>query len=106
MQFNVEAEHGATTAATVEVVSFARTDGLQMEQLEIINRDGADEIYFVISSADDDPTNPTAKGDDTRVIPAVRGQSYKVNLAGKMTSVRVEMISTLAVEYSVIAELQ
>lgn len=106
MQFNVEASHGTTTATVVEVVSLARTDSLALEQVEVINVDGADELYFVVSSADDDPTNPTVEGDDTRMLPAVRGASYKISLGGTTKSIRVEMISTLAVAYSVIAELQ
>ena len=105
MQYIVDSEYDTLVATVVSTVTFSRTDSHSFEQLEVINVDGASEIYFIIADGLDNPTNPTVAGDDTRVIPAVRGQSYKMPLRGGSKAVTVELISAGTPAFGVIAEL-
>lgn len=55
--------HATLTADTVDDVTFSRA-----REIEVVNVDGADAIYFTT-----DGTDPTVAGDDTHVVPGTIG---------------------------------
>lgn len=57
-------QHATLTANTVTTVDL----GLNFGRVEVLNRDGAAEVYFTTSTAD-----PTVAGANTHVLPAVIG---------------------------------
>lgn len=90
-------KHGTLTADTVATVTLD-TDALR---IEVVNRDGADEIYFLV---DPGSTNPTVHGDDCEVLPAViTAQTCRSRASGVSV---VKMISSGTPKYTVRAVQQ
>jgi hypothetical protein len=58
------AKHATLTANTVDTVTLP----VEATLVEVLNRDGAAEIYFTV-----DGSVPTVGGDDTQVLPASVG---------------------------------
>lgn len=102
-QAAVDSVHGTLVASTVTTVNIDSGPNSSVESIEVVNVDGADEIYFVLGGGNAPPSDPTVGGADTRVIPAVTGQSYLIPLrtARKFS---VKLISAGTPTYSVIAE--
>lgn len=59
-----ESEHLTLVANTVAEVDLPTNAG----RVEVLNRDGADEVYFTVNGA-----APTVGGNDTHVLPATVG---------------------------------
>jgi hypothetical protein len=89
----VQARHGTLVAATVTTVTLG-TAKADSEQVEVLNRDGAAEIYFTV-----DGTTPTVAGDDTEMLPASIG-SVRV-IASTSGQAVVKLISSGTPKYTV-----
>jgi hypothetical protein len=91
-------KHGTLVASTVATVTLDLVDSgrivSRQKRVEVINRDGAAEIYFTV-----DGTTPTVAGDDCFVLPAAMG-SLEVG-APKGTPTVVKLISSGTPTYSV-----
>jgi Domain of unknown function (DUF4082) len=85
--------HGLLAAATVETVILDVDYG----RVEVVNRDGAGEIYFAVDPDED----PTVGGDDTHVLPAAISR-LTVNAAKAAgTPTVVKLISAGGPKYTV-----
>lgn len=93
----VLASHATLTASTVDTITFAA----DLEQIEVLNRDGAAEIYFKVGSKPEPPADPTVGGADCYSIPAAIG-SAKVSVQASGVTV-VKLISSGTPKYSVTA---
>ena len=82
--------HGTTAAG---VVSEVILDG-DYQAIEVLNRDGAGEIFFTVDGAE-----PEVEGDDTHVLPAQIGALQVRSQASGTTAVR--LISAGAVKFTV-----
>lgn len=89
---DVRIKHAQLTADTADTVIL---DG-DYRQVEVINRDGAEEIFFTV-----DGPAPTVAGDDTHILPAaLSGVTVPAGAAnGEPTIVR--LISTGTPTYTV-----
>jgi hypothetical protein len=87
---DVTATSFSLAAATVDRVTFEGN----YERVEVLNRDGADEVYFTVDGAD-----PTVAGDGTHVLPAQIG-AVVVPSPGRRSTV-VRLISAGTPTYSV-----
>lgn len=86
--------HGTLTASQVTTVEF---DG-DFRQVDVLNRDGADEIWFNVDEDDD----PTAEGDDVNVLPASVSVQTVASRASGRTVVKM-LAPTSDTKYTVIA---
>lgn len=86
-------KHATLTPDTVDTVTFT-TD---LSYVEIINRDGAGELFVLIDSGADDPT---VEGDGTIAIPAAVGAGV-VELSRARGETQVKLVSAAGVAYSV-----
>lgn len=86
-------KHATLTPDTVDTVTFT-TD---LSYVEIVNRNGAGELFVLIDS---DTTDPTVEGDGTIAIPAALGAGV-VELSRARGETQVKLISSAAVTYSV-----
>jgi hypothetical protein len=85
-------KHATLVAATMDTVTL---DG-DYKHVEVVNRDGVNEIYFTIDGAD-----PTVAGDNTHVLPAQIGR-ITVNAAAEPgTPTVVKLISAGTPKYTV-----
>lgn len=82
--------HLTLTAATVDQVTLPGNYG----RVEVLNRDGSDEIYFTVDGA-----TPTVGGDGTHVLPAQIG-AVVVPSSGRGATV-VRLISAGTPAYSI-----
>lgn len=82
--------HRTLVASTVDRLTF----GSNFVQVEVVNRDGAAEIYFTV-----DGTDPTVGGTNTHVLPAAIGAV--VVAASKRATTVVRLISSGTPAYSV-----
>lgn len=90
----VKSVHGTLVADTVTTISDIGTGIADVEQVDVLNRDGTAEIYFTV-----DGTDPTVEGDNTEVLPAAIGAlSVPVETTAKPT---VKLISSGTPKYSV-----
>lgn len=87
---NERGVHKTLVASTVDTVTFSR----DCDRVEIINRDGAAELYFTT-----DGTTPTALGNNTLMLPAAIG-SYTTTAVGGLSVVK--LISSGTPAYSVL----
>lgn len=87
---DVRSKHAQLAASTVDTVTL---DG-DYDQVEVVNRDGAAEIYFTV-----DGPPPTVAGDGTQVLPA--SISGVVVAAHADSDTVVRLISPGAPSYSV-----
>lgn len=85
-----KATHQVLVAATVDVVNLA----VQVDEIEVVNRDGAAEIYFTV-----DGSAPTVGGANCFVLPAGVG-SATVGVSASGNTV-VKLISSGTPAYSV-----
>lgn len=76
------AKHATLSTTTVDTVTI--TAGAS--QVEVINRDTADYLYITYGV---DPTDPTAAGDDTIVVPP--GNAVTIDANGR-TNFKVKII--------------
>lgn len=93
---SARAVHKTTTAATVDTITLTAD---RRKSLELLNRDGASEIYATVGTTDNAPAAPTVGGDDTYVLPATIC-SLPLPLPSS-DDVVVKVISTLATAYTV-----
>jgi len=100
----VDSSHGTLVASTVTTVNLDAGAGNILESIEVVNVDGNDEIYFVVNDAANPPSDPTVAVADSRVVPAVRGQSYLFVPGGTMRKATVKLISAGTPAYSVVGE--
>ncbi len=91
--------HGTLVADTVTSVTLPDRS---ISVVEVTNRDGAAEIYFLVQAADKTPVNPEVEGDDCELLPASMN-SLEVNAPDPSPAV-VRMISSGTPTYSVRAE--
>lgn len=93
-------QHGTLVANTVTTVTVDRVPGtdpssLADNQLEVINRDGAAEIFYTL----DGVTAPTVGGSDCEILPAaINGQFHSRQNLG---STVVKLISSGTPKYTV-----
>ena len=87
---NERGVHKTLVAATVDTVNFSK----DCDRVEVINRDGAGELYFTTDS-----TAPTVGGNNTLMLPAAIG-SYVTTAVGGLSVVR--LISSGTPGYSVL----
>lgn len=87
-----DAVHGATGANVETVVTLDGDYGV----VEIINRDGADDLFYVVDGA----AEIAVGGRGTGVIPRGGGWVVTRSRSGGTTTVRLR--STVAVQYSVL----
>lgn len=87
-----ERAHATLVASTVDTVTLTNT---QIDEVEILNRDGSAEIYFTV-----DGTAPTVGGNNTNVLPAAVG-SVVVGVRRAAGGVVVKLISAGTPAYSV-----
>lgn len=73
-------EHGTLVADTVTTVTLDS----DAQEVEVLNRDGAAEIYFTVDGAD-----PTVEGDDCQVLPAAIGAVQVRAPGGGVTDVKL-----------------
>ena len=88
----VHIKHATLTAGTADTVTL---DG-DYTSVEIINRDGAAEIYVTV----DTNVTPTVGGDNCDVLPAVIG-ALTLDASGYGTPTVVQLISAGAPAYTV-----
>jgi hypothetical protein len=86
-------KHATLTPDTVDTVTFT-TD---LSYVEVINRNGAGELFVLIDS---DSTDPAVEGDGTIAIPAALGAGI-VELSRARGETQVKLVSAEAVAYSV-----
>lgn len=87
--------HGTVSGTTVMVDL-----GGNYRNVEVLNRDGADELWIQIDPSDD--SNLSAQADDLEVIPAAIGS---LNLTSRASgSTRVKLYAATATKYSIKAE--
>ncbi len=91
--------HGTLVADTVTSVTLPDRS---LSVVEVTNRDGAAEIYFIVQDANDDPAEPEVEGDDCELLPASMN-SLEVNAPDPSPAV-VRLISAGTPAYSVRAE--
>lgn len=84
--------HQTLAAATVDTVTFAA----DFQRIEILNRDTAADIYFVVGFSA--PT-PVVLADGTFVVQA--GQSMQVDASDSHAGTTVKLISAGAAAYSI-----
>lgn len=89
----MESRHGTLSAGTVATVTFTTNHSV----VEVINRDGAADIFFVVDSS----ATPTVGGNNTWVLPATKC-SLEVT-APSEGGTTVKLISSGTPTYSVIA---
>jgi hypothetical protein len=82
--------HKTLVASTVDTVTFSK----DCDRVEIVNRDGAAELYFTT-----DGTSPTVGGNNALVLPAAMG-SYVTTAVGGLSVVK--LISSGTPAYSVL----
>lgn len=82
--------HRTLTPATVDTVTFGEDYGV----VEVLNRNGAGELYFTVDGA-----APVVAGNSTHVLPAAI--SAMTVVAGGTSNTVVRLISAAAVAYSV-----
>lgn len=85
-----EIEHGTLVANTLATVTLDR----DFAKVEVLNRDGAAEIFFTVDGA-----APTVEGDDCQVLPAAIGALEL--LARETGQTIVRLISSGTPKYSV-----
>ncbi len=80
----VWAKHAQLSAGVVDTVTL----DADYSRVEVVNRNGAAEIYFTVSV---DGANPTVGGDNTHVlVAAINGMTVNANAAtGNPTTVRL-----------------
>lgn len=88
----MESRHGTLSASTLRTFTFTSNYSV----VEVINRDGAADIFFKIDS----DTDPTVEGNDTYVLPASRC-SLELTSQAK-TNTTVKLISSGTPKFSVI----
>ena len=90
----VSDKHAQLAASTVDTVTLDR----DYPEVEVVNRDGAAEIYFTV-----DGSNPTVAGDNTEYLPATSGASVRVSAGAFVTGTPtvVKLISSGTPKYSV-----
>lgn len=91
--------HGTLVADTVTTVTL---DSKNYGSVEVTNRSGDSEIYFIALSAADANDNPSVEGDDCEVLPAAVG-ALVVN-APNPAPVTIKLISDGTPAYSIRAE--
>lgn len=90
--------HQTTVADTVDTVTL----GGDFRQVEVVNRDGADALYFTVDELGGPSSDgvPTVAGNNTYVVPASKGAALKVTSYKRGTTV-VKLISAVATAYTV-----
>ncbi len=88
--------HGVLTANAVTAIQLPLA---RYDSVEIINRDGAAEIYYAVSTAKKPVADPAVYGNDVDVLPAVMN-AVLVN-APDGTQITVKMISSGAPAYTI-----
>ncbi len=91
--------HGTLVANTVTTVVLPERS---FSLVEIVNRDGDDEIFFLVLSPRDASTDPTVAGNDCEVLPASMN-AMEVN-APDPAPATVKLISAGTPKYSIRAE--
>jgi len=89
--------HGTLTANTVAAVT---VPDRSFAAIEVMNRDGAAEIYFLVNRSGE-TTDPTVGGDDCEVLPAA---TSTLEIDAESGEVVIKLISTGTPKYSVRAE--
>lgn len=91
-------KHDVLVADTVYEVEGVRPAAAATEKrIEVVNRDGAAEIYFRLDGVD-----PEVEGDNNYVVPAAIGAYAVVGVAGTVT---VKLISSGTPKFSVIGRV-
>lgn len=85
-------KHATLGADTVDTVVLSA----DFARVEVINRDGAEEIYFTV-----DGPAPTVEGDNTHVLPAAVGGLLVNASAASGSPTIVRLISTGTPKYTV-----
>lgn len=91
--------HGTLEAATVAAVELPEVN---YSTVEVVNRDGAEEIYFIVLTARDIDDDPSVEGDNCEMLPA--SMSALVVNAPDPAPVTVKLISAGTPKYSLRAE--
>ncbi len=91
--------HGTLTAVTVATVTL---DDRSYSTIEVLNRDGVDEIYFIVLNASNVATDPTVGGNDCECLPAA--MSALEVLTPDPPPYTVKLISSGTPDYSIRAE--
>jgi hypothetical protein len=91
--------HGSLTASTVAEITLPDQS---FGKIEVTNRSGDDEIYFIVLAANDADTDPTVEGDDCEVLPAAVS-ALEVS-APDPSPVVVKLISEGTPDYSIRAD--
>lgn len=88
-----------TVGGTVDTITFAR----DYPAVEVVNVDGADEIYFTVDGVGGPRKDgvPTVGGEDTELVPASVGAALMVLSSSSAGGTVVRLISATATEYFV-----
>ncbi len=85
--------HGVLTASAVTAIQLPLA---RYDSIEIVNRDGSDEIYYVVATAKKPLPDPTPEGDDVDVLPAAMNAVYVNAPDGSQITVKLVSVGTPA----------
>jgi hypothetical protein len=91
--------HGSLTASTVAEITLPDQ---RFGKIEVTNRSGDAEIYFIVLADTDPDVEPTVEGDDCEVLPAAIS-ALEVN-APDPAPVVVKLVSDGTPDYSIRAD--
>lgn len=86
--------HGVLAPGTVTAIE----TNADRDSIEVLNRDGAAEIYFRV-----DGVNPAVGGDDCHVVAATVGGGVEVSVPDRAGKTDVRLIAAAAVAFSLTA---
>lgn len=103
----------ATYSATISTHQLAAsgvadtvTLGADYAEVEVVNRDGAGEIYFTVGTVASPPATPTIGAADAYVLPAAIGALLVDSNELSDSPTVVKLIASAATKYSVIGVRQ